>query len=91
MVVRDRLPTAVPWSLLVLLFEVCSVLAQNPSPSPKPNQTAGGGVSVSAIPGLGSLTKHKWWVWLLVALGGAFVIVIAAFVIRGVLRYRRAK
>ena len=51
----------------------CSVLAQDnrgPSPSPRPNQTAGGGLSVSAIPGLGEITKHKWWVWLLVALGG---------------------
>ncbi len=49
-----------------------SVLA---TPAPAPNSGANsnennGGISLSAIPGLGTLTKHKWWVWLLVSLGG---------------------
>lgn len=63
-----------------LILAGCRVHAQDnrgPSPSPRSGQTAGGGLSFSAVPGIGEITKHKWWVWLLVALGGELLLSLA--------------
>ncbi|KAK9866391.1 hypothetical protein WJX84_005826 [Apatococcus fuscideae] len=66
MVVRWTLSLGLHSSFVFLICSSCRVFAASPSPS---SDNGGGGINVSGIPGIG-ITKHKWWVWLLVSLGG---------------------